>query len=77
MTIYAQQGSIGDTVKHLQIMLNYLGSGQSPLVVDGMFGPKTRARVVEFQQQARLSPDGIVGPITAKALVAAITSSFH
>ena len=77
MTLYASQGSSGDTVRHLQTMLNYLGATQAPLVVDGIFGPKTRARVVQFQQQAKLSPDGIVGPNTGKALVSAVVSSLH
>jgi hypothetical protein len=34
------------------------------LVVDGVFGPKTHARVVEFQKANGLKPDGLVGPIT-------------
>ena len=67
MAIMVRQGSIGDPVKQLQTMLNFLGG--SPLVVDGIFGPKTRARVVQFQLQAGLVQDGIVGPLTASALM--------
>jgi peptidoglycan hydrolase-like protein with peptidoglycan-binding domain len=39
------------------------------LVVDGIFGPKTRARVLQFQKQAQLGADGIFGPMTGKALL--------
>jgi len=73
--IFARQGNTGGNVKDLQIVLNYLVApvpGAKPLVVDGVFGPKTLARVVQFQQQQKLSADGIVGPITGKALVAAV-----
>ena len=62
-------------VEDIQEMLNYAtATAGQPLAVDGRFGPKTRARVVEFQRQAGLSPDGVVGPMTSKALVAAVVS---
>lgn len=35
-----------------------------PLAVDGIFGPKTLARVQEFQRNNQLVPDGIIGPKT-------------
>lgn len=38
------------------------------LVVDGDYGPKTRAAVVDFQVRTSLTPDGIVGPITKAKL---------
>ena len=41
---------------------NSLLTEQPPLKVDGIFGPKTQARVIAFQKQAKLAPDGIVGP---------------
>ncbi|MBZ5641028.1 MAG: peptidoglycan-binding protein, partial [Acidobacteriia bacterium] len=34
--------------------------------------PKTQARVIAFQKQAKLAPDGIVGPKTTKSLVASV-----
>jgi hypothetical protein len=44
------------------------GSRLPRLVEDGVFGPKTRARIVEFQGQRGLAPDGIVGSRTRAAL---------
>jgi hypothetical protein len=35
-----------------------------PLVVDGKYGPKSKAACVGFQEQVGLSQDGIVGPLT-------------
>jgi len=60
-----RSGSTGERVRQLQSMLN----GQPPttlrtLAVDGIFGPLTRARVIEYQRHNGLAPDGIVGPLT-------------
>lgn len=56
----------GDDVRALQERLNRLGfdSGQ----VDGIFGPDTRAAVVDFQANAGLGDDGTAGPETIDAL---------
>jgi peptidoglycan hydrolase-like protein with peptidoglycan-binding domain len=70
MAVLAREGHVGEAVKQLQTMLNHLGA-VPPLVVDGIFGPKTRTETVRFQRLASLVQDGIVGPITAKALMAA------
>jgi peptidoglycan hydrolase-like protein with peptidoglycan-binding domain len=70
MAILVKQGSVGEPVKQLQTMLNFV-VGPPLLVVDGIFGPKTRAHTVQFQQQAKLVADAIVGPLTAKALMTA------
>lgn len=47
----------------LQGMFNYLHAGLS---VDGIFGPKTYQKILEFQQMNSniLTPDGIAGPKT-------------
>jgi peptidoglycan hydrolase-like protein with peptidoglycan-binding domain len=71
-------GSAGAAVRGLQETLNYiqsLGNLAPALVVDGTFGPRTQARVIEFQQLANLTADGIVGPITSGALIGVVTYS--
>ena len=35
---------------------------------DGVFGPRTQAAVMGFQTRHGLSADGILGPVTARAL---------
>jgi peptidoglycan hydrolase-like protein with peptidoglycan-binding domain len=62
-------GSLGDDVRRLQEVLNLLVPLQPSLRVDGSFGPNTNSRVMEFQRRSSLVPDGIVGPLTIKALV--------
>lgn len=61
-----KQGSRGKEVKDLQQTLKkrgyYVGN------VDGIFGPKTFRAVCEFQRDAGIKSDGIVGPQTRKAL---------
>lgn len=54
-------GSAGTDVMYLQTRLG-------GLKVDGDFGPKTRDRVVEYQKEKGLKPDGIVGYITWTAI---------
>ncbi len=38
------------------------------LIVDGVWGPKTRESIRQFQMTRRLTPDGIVGPQTKDEL---------
>lgn len=65
------EGSTGDFVKELQGYLN-IAADRYPninkLNVDGIFGPKTKAAVIEFQKLNDLTPDGIVGTNTWEAL---------
>lgn len=62
-------GSVGSKVSELQDWLNKLPPKTLvPLVVDGIFGPKTRSRVQEFQRNNQLAPDGVVGPLTTEAI---------
>lgn len=58
-----QQGASGTSVIELQQLLG-------GLVADGHFGPKTLAKVKQFQAGAGLVADGIVGPYTWAALTA-------
>lgn len=59
------QGSRGVAVRDLQRLLNATGA---TLATDGVFGPGTRAAVVQFQRSAGLTADGVVGPATLRAL---------
>jgi peptidoglycan hydrolase-like protein with peptidoglycan-binding domain len=69
-----QRGSTGTWVRVLQTRLNYQfatnGVSTYPntitdsLAIDGDFGPKTQAMVVNYQYGWVLSMDGIVGPQT-------------
>ena len=62
-------GSIGQAVKEVQSALNLKPSSLPALKVDGNFGPKTKSKVVEFQQRNGLVADGIVGPLTLDELL--------
>ncbi|MBO9419171.1 peptidoglycan-binding protein [Labrenzia sp. R4_2] len=65
-------GDRGEAVRSLQEQLSRLGFDA---VADGAFGPKTRAVVQAFQTRAGLTADGIVGPVTARALRLALKRS--
>jgi peptidoglycan hydrolase-like protein with peptidoglycan-binding domain len=73
--ILLKMGSASDDVRKLQEMLNVVITTTPPLQTDGIFGPKTQARVVQFQTNLRLKPDGIIGPVTSKALVGAVLAA--
>jgi peptidoglycan hydrolase-like protein with peptidoglycan-binding domain len=62
-------GAKGTDVRAVQDVLNFHVRRLEPLDVDGDFGPKTKARVVEFQKANQLKPDGIVGPNTLGKLM--------
>jgi peptidoglycan hydrolase-like protein with peptidoglycan-binding domain len=55
-----KNGSKGEQVKYLQQQLG--------LTIDGTFDGKTHAAVVAFQKKKKLTADGIVGPLTWKAI---------
>ncbi|CAB4962442.1 unannotated protein [freshwater metagenome] len=56
----------GDDVLLLQRRLNALGfdAGRE----DGIFGPDTSAGLLDFQRNAGVAPDGVVGPSTIESL---------
>lgn len=58
--------SKGDLVKKVQSKLVKLDFDPGP--IDGYYGKKTRDAVVQFQESKVLKTDGIVGPLTLKAL---------
>ncbi len=51
-----------------QIQTNLKQKGFDPGTIDGVFGPHTQAAVTALQLTLGLTPDGEVGPTTAKAL---------
>jgi lipoprotein-anchoring transpeptidase ErfK/SrfK len=61
-----RSGSEGQAVEQLQRRLAELGYQVHES--DGRFGPETHHAVVAFQKVNRLDRDGVVGPITRKAL---------
>lgn len=61
------QGSTGEAVAHAQCLLRNVW-GYGSVVVDGVFGPATRAAVVAHQRDCGIGDDGIVGPNTWNAL---------
>ena len=66
-----REGDVSLGVLNLQYFINYLSGYYStipPLVVDGTFGPQTRAAVIDVQNTFGLPADGIVGEITWEAI---------
>ncbi len=61
-----QIGMVGGDVQDLQNVLN--GKGYQVGYADGIFGWKTKTGVTNFQASKGLVADGIVGPVTLKAL---------
>jgi len=57
-----KRGSTGQAVKEIQRAVG--------LADDGKYGPQTEARVRAWQTEQKLTADGIVGPVTWKALFA-------
>jgi N-acetylmuramoyl-L-alanine amidase/Putative peptidoglycan binding domain len=76
------QGVKDSAVLEAQRKLNVFHSGDpnGPLILDCVFGPKTRAAVVDFQQSSFADPrewDGRVGPKTWGKLDAVIPLNVH
>jgi peptidoglycan hydrolase-like protein with peptidoglycan-binding domain len=82
VVIQVKQGRTGDAVRGVQEEFqfrNLSGDPSQGLQVDGVFGPKTDAAVRGFQQALHadipsVTVDGIVGPITWRALVSGMLS---
>ncbi|MGA3234906.1 MAG: peptidoglycan-binding domain-containing protein [Bryobacteraceae bacterium] len=65
------QGISGPDVRTAQAYLNLhtASPGVGQLKQDGVFGPVTKARTIEFQRRASLKADGVIGPKTRAALL--------
>lgn len=67
-------GAAGDSVRCVQSYLNGV-QGAPHLNVDGVYGQNTARAVTAFQATHGLAPDGVVGPATWQALVAAYNAA--
>lgn len=73
-----RQGSSGPNVVVIQAALNRIAQNYPAIpkipAADGIFGPRTEASVIAFQQIFGLTPDGIVGPGTWYEIVRLYTA---
>jgi peptidoglycan hydrolase-like protein with peptidoglycan-binding domain len=77
LIVVVRTGSTGDAVRGVQVEFDFRdlsGEPDAGLAIDGIFGPKTDAKVRGFQGALGLAVDGIVGPLTWRALVSGMLS---
>ncbi len=77
LVVQVRKGSTGDAVRGVQEVIKFhdQSDGEGPPVhVDGIFGPRTDAWIRGFQSALGIASDGIVGPITWRALVSGMLS---
>jgi peptidoglycan hydrolase-like protein with peptidoglycan-binding domain len=82
LIVSVRKGAQGDAVRGVQEEFQYRNESGDPALgpqVDGIFGPKTDEAVRGFQQALAQSypeatVDGIVGPVTWRALVSGMLS---
>ncbi len=66
------QGSSGVNVSQLQQFLKSNGYYQGN--TDGLYGPKTKAAIRQFQQDTGIAQDGIFGPVTQSKMLEFISN---
>jgi peptidoglycan hydrolase-like protein with peptidoglycan-binding domain len=64
-----EKGVSADTMTKKQIQKALKNAGYYDGAVDGKIGPKTRAAIMEFQQNMELKADGIAGRNTKEKLL--------
>jgi peptidoglycan hydrolase-like protein with peptidoglycan-binding domain len=72
LIIQVKKGNTGDSVRGVQEEFqfrNLSGDPRKGVQIDGIFGPETDDAVRGFQGAVGLEADGIVGPLTWRALV--------
>lgn len=75
IVITVRKGSRGDAVRGVQEEIQFRNLSDEPgPPIDGIFGPKTDAFVRGFQEALEITVDGIVGPVTWRALVSGMLS---
>ena len=77
LIVQVQRGSTGDAVRAVQEVIKFhdqSGGEAPPVHIDGIFGQRTEHFVRGFQDAIGTTSDGIVGPITWRALVSGMLS---
>ena len=75
LIVQVRKGDTGDAVRGVQEVIQFHDqSGLPTNHVDGIFGPKTDNWVRGFQDALGIAVDGIVGPITWRAMVTGLLS---
>jgi peptidoglycan hydrolase-like protein with peptidoglycan-binding domain len=77
LIVQVKRGSRGEPVKAVQYEFDYRDQSDGeapPVLIDGIFGPQTDGLVRGFQNALELASDGIVGPLTWRALVSGMLS---
>src|SRR5215211_757054 len=70
----AGYGLLGGSDQVRAVQRHLRTADQRPGAIDGVFGPRTEAAVIQFQGTHGLTADGVVGPHTWRALSRARTS---
>ncbi len=68
---YLRRGDSGETVRAAQLLLIGRGFRCGPWGADGEFGPATYGALYQFQRARKLQVDGVLGPESWRALLAA------
>src|SRR5438067_12472978 len=72
IVVQVRRGDAGEALRGVQEEFQFRNLSGDPsrgVQVDGSFGPKTDAAVRGFQEALQVTVDGIVGPVTWRALV--------
>ena len=74
--VQVKRGSRNEAVKGVQFEFDWRDpdGGAPPVLIDGIFGPQTDGLVRDFQAAIPIAADGIVGPLTWRALVSGMFS---
>jgi peptidoglycan hydrolase-like protein with peptidoglycan-binding domain len=75
LVVTIRPGSTGEAVKALQEVMkaqDQSGGAAPAVMIDGVFGPKTKAFVTGWQEFVGLAVDGIVGPRTWQSLLSGL-----
>ena len=77
LIVQVKKGSTGDAVRGVQEVMKFHDQSDGegpPIYIDGIFGPQTDSWVRGFQNAVDIDIDGIVGPVTWRAMVSGMLS---